>query len=214
METKEKVAEILLKLKAVKVQPKEPFKFTSGMLSPIYIDNRFVISFPKERMQIVQYLIETIDKNKLRFDAIAGVATAGIHWAAWLAMHYEKPMVYVRDKAKGHGRQNQIEGYLEPGKKVLVVEDHISTGGSSMAAVLAVREAGADVDDCIAITTYEFPSAAELFAKEKCRLLTLTDFTTIINTAAKLGYIQESDKTVVLEWNKDAPAWGKKHGFE
>lgn len=213
VDTKKHVAEILLKLKAVKVQPKEPFRFTSGLISPIYIDNRFVVSFPKEREAIVGFLAKLIDEKKLEFDVVAGVATAGIHWAAWLSAKYDVPMIYIRDKAKGHGRQNQIEGNLEKGQKVLVIEDHISTGGSSIAAVLAVREAGAKVDDCVAITTYEFPNSEKLFSGQNCNLYTLTDFTAIINKAAELGYITQEEKKAVLEWNKDAPNWAAKHGI-
>jgi orotate phosphoribosyltransferase len=214
MSIQEETAEILLKLQAVKVQAKEPFKFTSGLISPIYIDNRFVISFPKERKLIVKYLSEMIDSYNLEFDVIAGVATAGIHWAAWLAAKYDKPMVYIRDKAKGHGRQNQIEGSLKIGQKVLVIEDHVSTGGSSVAAVLAVKEFGGVVTDCLAITTFEFPATAQIFEDENCRLLTLTNFTAIINKAVEMGYISNEEKRIVLEWNKDAPNWAAKHNIE
>lgn len=211
---KEEVAEILLKLKAVKIQPKEPFTFTSGLISPIYIDNRFVMSFPNARKKIAKYLIKTIKENKLEFDVIAGVATAGIAWAAWLAAKFEKPMIYVRAKKKGHGRQNQIEGSLEKGQKVLVIEDHISTGSSSVGAVEAVREFGGIVENCIAITTYEFEKTINAFKEAKCNLITLTDFTTLINKAAEMGYIEETEKNIVLEWNKNASEWGKKYGFE
>lgn len=207
-------SEILLRLKAIKVEPKNPFKFTSGLISPIYIDNRFAISFPKERKQVVKLLVDLIEKNHLEFDVIAGVATAGIHWAAWLSAKYEKPMIYIRDKAKGHGRQNTIEGNLIKGQKVLVIEDHVSTGGSSIAAVLAAREAGGVVTDCVAITTYEFPNAKKLFDDEKCNLYTLTGFTAIIGKAAEMRYITQDEKKIVLEWNKDAENWAKKYGME
>lgn len=211
---KESVAEILLRLKAVKINPKEPFTFTSGLISPIYIDNRFVISFPKDRKKVCKYLIKTIKNNELDFDVIAGVATAGIHWAAWLAAYFEKPMIYIRGKPKGHGRQNQIEGFLEKGKKVLVIEDHISTGGSSIDAIKAVKENGGIVTDCVSISTYEFENAKKLFKVEKCNLITLTDFTTLINKAADLGYIEGEDREIVLKWNKDSASWGKTYGFE
>ncbi|AJF60950.1 TPA: orotate phosphoribosyltransferase [Candidatus Woesearchaeota archaeon] len=211
---KERVAEILLKIKAVEICPNSPFTYTSGMISPIYIDNRKIISYPEERRKILEDLCVLIGSLNIKFDVIAGVATAGIHWAAWLSEKYNKPMVYIRDSAKGHGKQNQIEGYLEKGKKVLVIEDHISTGGSSIAAVKAVREFGCEVTDCIAITTYEFREAKEKFDEEKCGLHTLTDFTTLIKTAAEKGYISSEDEKKVLEWNKSPQKWGKKHGFE
>jgi orotate phosphoribosyltransferase len=207
------VAKILLKIKAVKIQPNDPFIYTSGLISPIYIDNRFVISFVKERKIILDYMVELIGKNNLEFDIIAGVATAGIHWAAWLAAYFKKPMIYIRGKKKGHGRQNQIEGYLEKGKKVLVIEDHISTGGSSIAAIQAVRENGGIVDDCIAISTYEFIKAQEDFNDIDCNIFTLTNFTTLINTAVDINYINSIDREKVLDWNKDAPNWAKKYGI-
>ena len=211
---KEQVAKILLELKAVKIQPNNPFTYTSGLISPIYIDNRFVMSFPKERKIVLDYMIELIKEKNLEFDIIAGVATAGIHWAAWLSERYNVPMIYIRDKAKGHGRQNQIEGFLEKRKKVLVIEDHISTGESSIAAIKAVKNAGCKVSDCVAITTYEFKAAKEKFDEENCKLYTLTDFTTLINVTAKMNYIQKDEKEKVLEWNKAPAEWGKKHGFE
>ncbi|MBT3464992.1 orotate phosphoribosyltransferase [archaeon] len=206
---KEEVAKILLKLEAVKIRPWNPFKFTSGMISPIYIDNRYVISFPKERKQIVDYLMQLIDEKNLEFDVIAGVATAGIHWAAWLAARCNKPMIYIRGKTKGHGRQNQVEGKLEPGQKVLVIEDHISTGGSAIIAVDAIRDANCVVNDCIAITTYEFEKAKTAFSETKCNIYTLTDFTSLIEMASDDGIIDSADKDLVLKWNKDALNWAK-----
>jgi len=211
---KEEVAELLLKLEAVKIKPKNPFVFTSGLISPIYIDNRFVMSFPKARKKVSKFLIKLIEDKSLEYDVIAGVATAGIHWAAWLSAKFEKPMIYIRGKKKGHGRQNQIEGKLEKDQRVLIVEDHISTGGSSIEAVKSVRDSGGIVTDCIAITTYEFEKADNLFEEAKCNLYTLTDFTTLIEKAAELNYIDEAEKDIVLEWNKNSEEWSKKHGFK
>ncbi len=207
---KKDVAEILLRIEAVKVRPGKPFTFTSGMKSPIYIDNRLIISYPDERKKILSYFVELVKKNNLVFDVIAGVATAGIHWAAWLSAYFEKPMIYIRGKKKGHGRQNQIEGLLKKGIKVLVVEDHISTGGSSIDAVKAVRDKGGIVSHCVAISTYSFPKSIEGFKEINCRLHTLTDFNTLIETAAELDYIKDKEK--VLEWNKDPDLWGTKYG--
>ncbi len=211
---KQEIAELLLMIKAVKIQPNEPFTFTSGLKSPIYIDNRLIISYPDARKKIVKSFKKMIKLNNLEFDVIAGVATAGIHWAAWLAKKFEKPMIYIRAKVKEHGRQNQIEGLLKQGQKVLVIEDHISTGGSSVAAVNAVKEAGGVVEHCLAITTYEFEKAKTKFEEAECNLMTLTDFTTLINTAATLNYINSEDKEKVHEWNKDAASWASKYGLE
>ena len=207
------IAKILLKVGAVKLQPKEPFTYTSGLKSPIYIDNRFLISFPGERKVVVESILKLIREKNLDFDVVAGVATAGIHWAAWICDKLDKPMIYIRGKAKGHGRQNIIEGNLEKGKKVLVIEDHISTGGSSVDAVLAAREAGGIVSDCIAITTYEFDLAGEKFKECECNLYTLSGFKEIIETAVEMDYIKEDEKETVLEWNKDSEGWASKFGF-
>jgi orotate phosphoribosyltransferase len=199
------IARILLEIAAVRLSPKEPFTFTSGLKSPIYIDNRLVISYPEERKEIVKYMSEKA--KELDFDVVGGVATAGIHWAAWLSAMLDKPMVYIRDKAKSHGRQNQIEGLLKPGQKVLLIEDHVSTGKSSLDAVRVVREAGGIAEACIAITTYEFSEADALFAKERCRLITLTDFTSIIEQAVEMQYLSAKDKERVLEWSKSPKNW-------
>lgn len=204
---KAKVAKILLKVKAITLNPNEPYRFVSGILSPIYCDNRLLMSYPKERKKIVDFFIKVIKDKK--FDIIGGIATSGICWAAWIAEKLDKPMVYIRAKTKEHGKENLVEGKLEKGQKVLVVEDLISTGGSSLRAVSAVRENGGMVEDCVAIFTYEMEKAKNGFKESKCNLFTLSDFTTLIEVATEENYIKEEDKAKVLEWNKNPQEWGR-----
>ncbi len=201
-----KIAELLLSLKAVMLNTQQPFRYTSGVLSPIYCDNRLVISYPDKRQQIVAAFCEKIDKQ---CDVIAGVATAGIPHAAWIADQLNKPMVYVRDKAKSHGKQNQIEGQFKTGARVAVIEDLISTGGSSIAAAQALRAAGAKVDYCYAIFSYELQTAQNAFAAANLALCTLSNFTDLIEVALEKKYISADEKAVLLKWQKDPLDWNK-----
>ena len=205
---KKKVAQILLKVKAVTLSPSKPYKFASGILSPIYCDNRILMSYTKERKKIVNFFIKTIKENNLNFDVIGGIATSGICWAAWIAEKLKKPMIYIRAKAKEHGKENLIEGKLEKGQKVLIIEDLVSTGGSSLSAVNAVREQGGIVEDCVAIFTYEMEKQKKSFAENKCNLFALSNFTALIDVATKEKYIKEEDREKVLEWNKNPDKWG------
>ena len=214
MNREEETAKILLEAKAVTLSPKEPYTYASGIKSPIYCDNRLLMSFPDKRKQIVKFFLELIEENNFEFDVLAGTATAGISWAAWLAAKLEKPMAYIRGKSKGHGKQNQIEGKIKQGQKVLVVEDLISTGGSSVSAIESVRETGAQVVGCIAIFTYELEKAKKRFEETDCTIVTLSNFSTLVKVASDIDYITEEDKEVVLEWNQAPADWGKKHGFE
>ena len=149
----DKISEILLKVNAVMLRTKPPFRWTSGILSPIYTDNRILMSYPRERDFIVNSFIKLIRKNKIKFDGFAGTATAGIPWAAWLSQKLKKPMIYVRSEAKEHGKENLVEGRIEEGKTYIVVEDLISTGSSSINTINAVREKTGNVECCIAIFT-------------------------------------------------------------
>ena len=203
------VAGILLKVNAVTLNPKKPYKYTSGILSPIYCDNRILMSYPKEREIIIDFFIELIEKKKLEFDIIAGTATAGVPWAAWISQRLKKPMIYVRKESKDHGKENLIEGKMEKGKKVLVIEDLISTGSSSIAAVRAVRKAGGIVKECCAIFTYNMNKSKILFGEEKCRLHALSNFKVLVETASKSGYIKNDDKALVLSWSKNPEKWCK-----
>lgn len=208
------IAKILLEIKAVALNVKTPYRYTSGILSPIYCDNRLIISYPEKRKQVIDGFVNLIKESGLEFDVVGGTATAGIPHAAWIADRLNVPMVYIRDKAKGHGKKNQIEGKLEAGQKVLVIEDLISTGGSSVRAGLATREAGGVVTDCVAIFTYQMETAKKQFEEAGINLHTLSNFAALMDVAAQEGYITEEEKGIALEWNKDPQGWGKKMGFE
>lgn len=210
----EEVADLLLKSKAVVLRPQEPFRFTTGVLSPIYCDNRLLLSKVNERERIVGYFVEKIKEKGLKAEVIAGIATASITWATLIAEKLKKPMIYVRKEAKQHGMKNLIEGHLEKGMEVLVVEDLISTGSTSLGAVTAVREAGAAANKCLAIFTYEMKVATEGFKQLNCELVTLSNFSTLVKVAAEKGYVKKEELDVLIDWSKDPVGWGKKMGFE
>lgn len=198
------IAKLLLELKAVALNTETPFRYTSGLLSPIYCDNRLIISDPEKRNIVIDAFLEIIDED---CDVVAGVATAGIPHAAWIADRLNKPMVYVRDKAKAHGKQNQIEGRLPKNSRVVVIEDLISTGQSSIAAAEALREAGATVDTCVAIFTYGFAASEQAFRDAKIELKTLSNFNELIEVAVKEKYITAAQKDILLNWNEDPKNW-------
>lgn len=200
------VARKLLTIKAVKLQPKNPFKWASGINSPIYCDNRILLSYPD-----VRTFIKTALVNKLlafpNIDVVAGVATAGIPHGALLADSIDKPFIYVRSKSKKHGRQNLIEGELKEGANVLVVEDLISTGMSSMAAVDALIDRGANVIGVLAIFTYGFDVSKELFSSRKIPLETLSNYRVLLQEAVDSNYINHEEKLTLESWNKDPKGW-------
>lgn len=208
-----KVAEILLQINAVSLNPKSPFKYASGILSPVYTDCRLLMSFPKERGKVRDLYIEAIEKLG-GIDLIAGTATAGIPHAAWIADKLGLPMVYVRSSQKDHGKGNKIEGLVGKGSCAIVVEDLISTGESSVNSAKAVRESGAKVDYVISIMSYGMKKAEENFAQNNLKLITLTTFTDLLDVAQTLGKINPEEKETILEWTKDPISWGKKMGFE
>jgi len=210
----EEVAKTLLQNKAVTLSPSKPYTFVSGIKSPIYTDNRLLIGIPTARREVVNCFIFLMKEQNLKPDVIAGTATAGIPWAALLAEKLNLPMVYVRGEKKEHGKGKQIEGHLEPGAKVLIVEDLISTGSSSINTIKALRENGNLVTDCIAIFDYGLLKAKNNFKSSDVRLYSLTNFNALVNVAAQEKYINESDKKTVLEWNKDPDVWGDKMGFK
>lgn len=201
------VAQQLLKIKAVKLSPNEPFTWASGMLSPIYCDNRVALSHPAVRTFLKNCLAE---KSRAfgAFDVVAGVATAGIPHGALLADVLEKPFVYVRSSAKDHGRRNQIEGELRAGQRVLVVEDLISTGGSCLLAVDALRDAGAEIAGVLAIFQYGFAKADSAFAEKNVDFQTLTNYDALAQEAARTGYVSESDLITLKKWRENPEAWG------
>ena len=207
----EDIARVLLEKKAVILNAKEPFTFVSGIRSPIYCDNRQMIAYPEEREQIVDAFIN--ESQDCDFDIVAGTSTAGIPWASWISDKLNKPMAYIRSAKKGHGAGNQIEGADVDGKKVLIVEDLISTGGSSFSAVEAVREMGGSCEAVVAIFTYDFKNAKKIFKEGRCKLLTVTNFSTLVNAAKKNDILTDRELSLVLVWNKDPQNWGPKHGF-
>ena len=206
---KKEFAKKLLDVKAIKLQPNDPFTWASGWKSPFYCDNRKTLSFPDLRTFVKLQLVHTVLAHFPEADAVAGVATGAIAQGALVADTLNMPFVYVRSKAKDHGMQNLIEGELTPGAKVVVVEDLISTGGSSLKAVAALREAGYEVVGMVASYTYGFPVAAQAFADAGVRLETLTDYDHVVAQALATGYIAETDVELLHEWRKDPANWMK-----
>lgn len=204
----EKIAEYLLRIKAVKLSPNAPFTWASGWKSPIYCDNRKTLSYPEIRTFIRDEFVRSIREEIGSVDVVAGVATAGIPQGALIAQELGVPFVYVRASNKSHGLENKIEGVVESGQSVVVVEDLISTGGSSLAAVSALGDAGCDVKAMFAIFTYGFPVADENFRKDDCPYFTLSDYNILIDKALKDGYIQENDLLSLQEWRKAPERWG------
>jgi orotate phosphoribosyltransferase len=205
-----KIAEYLLQIKAIKLQPANPFTWASGWKSPIYCDNRKTLSFPEVRSFIRDSFVSIIGELYPHADMIAGVATGAISHGAIAADKLGLPFIYVRSGVKDHGLGNQIEGYYDKGQKVVVIEDLVSTGNSSLNAVKALREAGCGVLGMVAIFTYEFNKASEAFASEKCILDTLCNYTVLIETAVRSGYISESDVETLKKWKTDPSSWGTK----
>jgi orotate phosphoribosyltransferase len=203
------MAEFLLEIKAVILNTAEPFTWASGIKSPIYCDNRKTLSHPKVRNFIKTSFSDLIDDEFGDTDVIAGVATAGIPHGALVADVLNLPFVYVRDKPKGHGLENQIEGKLEPGQRVFVIEDLISTGGSSLKAVEALRSAGAEVVGLGAIFTYGFPQAQEAFEKANCKAVTLTSYDTLLDIALRNNYIKQEELDTLKAWKENPQAWNK-----
>ena len=208
MENLEKiVAEKLLKIKAIKLQPSIPFTWASGWKSPIYCDNRKTLSYPALRTFIKVEIARLVSENFSDIDAIAGVATGAIAQGAMVADELGLPFVYVRSAPKGHGLENLIEGDLKPGQKVLVIEDLISTGGSSLKAVEAIRKDGCEVVGMIAIFTYDFPIANEMFKKAGVELITLSNYQAVLNVALESNYISEKEMKTLQEWRKNPAEW-------
>ena len=204
-----KVAEFLLQIKAVKLQPNKHFTWASGWNSPIYCDNRITLSYPNIRTFIRQSYTECVLDYFGKPDVIAGVATGGIAQGALVAQELGLPFIYVRSSAKGHGMGNQIEGFYEKGQKVVVIEDLISTGGSSLNAIEALKDAELDVRGLIAIFTYGFKVADENFKKAQCPYVTLTNYDFMIEEALRKDYITENDLLSLREWKDHPETWKK-----
>lgn len=201
------VAEKLLKISAIKLQPEIPFVWASGWNSPIYTDNRKTLSYPELRTFIKTELCRIIMENFEQPDAIAGVATGAIAQGALVADTLALPYVYVRSTPKDHGLENLIEGDLRPGRKVVVIEDLVSTGGSSLKAVEAIRNAGCEVIGMVAIFSYEFPVATKAFKDANVKLITLSNYSALITAALETGFIREGDVDTLKEWRKDPSMW-------
>ena len=207
VESRRKVAEFLLRIKAIELNPTAPFTWASGRRSPIYCDNRKTLSHPSVRTFTRQLCVEEIENRFGKVDAIAGVATGGIALGALVAQELGLPFIYVRSKAKDHGLGNAIEGDLSVLSNVVVIEDLISTGQSSLKAVAALREAGVEVKGLLAIFTYGFDVAEAAFAEANCMWSTLTDYSTMLDQAMQEGYITPEQRTLLDSWNSDPQAW-------
>lgn len=201
------LAEKLLKISAIKLQPANPFTWASGWNSPIYTDNRKTLSYPDVRNFIKVELSRIILEHFGDVEAVAGVATGAIAQGALVSDTLGLPYVYVRSTPKDHGLENLIEGDLRPGKKVVVVEDLISTGGSSLKAVQAIRNAGCEVVGMVAIFSYEFPIAEKAFNDADVKLVTLSNYSALITAALETGFIRETDVETLREWRKDPSVW-------
>jgi len=206
-DTAKKTAEVLLQINAIKLSPKEPFTWASGWNSPIYCDNRIILSFPPIRNYIRETMGKHIEAQYGKPDVIAGVATGAIGIGMLVAEYLGLPFVYVRPEAKKHGRQNQIEGFLESGQNVIVVEDLISTGKSSLNAVKALKEANANVKGMVAIFSYGFNIAAENFKKENITLNTLSNYESLLEQALETKYITEEQLQTLSDWNANPSEW-------
>lgn len=204
-----KVAEFLLQVKAIKLSPNKPFTWASGIKSPIYCDNRVTLSYPNIRTFMRQAYAESILDHFGKPDVIAGVATGGIAQGALIAQELGIPFIYVRSSVKEHGMGNQIEGYFEKGQKVVVIEDLISTGGSSLRAIAALRDAELDVRGLVAIFTYGFDIAHENFANAECPYVTLSDYNSMIAEALDSNLISQDDMDSLKRWRDNPSTWNQ-----
>ncbi|MNI60830.1 Orotate phosphoribosyltransferase [compost metagenome] len=202
------IAASLLEIEAVALRPHQPFTWTSGLKSPIYCDNRLTMSYPRIREAIAEGFAALIQEQYPDAEVIAGTATAGIPHAAWVAQKLQLPMIYIRDKAKGHGKENLIEGSVKPGQKVVVIEDLISTGGSSLKAAIAVNDAGAKALGVLAIFSYQLDKATDAFQSAGIPLQTLSNYSTLLDVAVELGKIPEQDLALLRSWRENPADFG------
>jgi orotate phosphoribosyltransferase len=206
-DTAKKTAELLLKVKAIKLNPTEPFNWASGWRSPIYCDNRVTLSYPPVRVFLKQEIAKIVEREYGKPDVIAGVATGAIAIGVLVAQELGVPFIYVRPEPKKHGRKNQIEGHLESGQNVVVIEDLISTGNSSLNAVDALKEGGAVVKGMVAIFSYGFDIANENFKNKNIDLATLSNYENLLEQALESNYISEKELTTLHKWRKDPSTW-------
>lgn len=206
-ETAKKTAELLLQIKAIKLEPQQPFTWASGWKSPIYCDNRVLLSYPMMRNYVREHFAKQIEEQYGKPDVIAAVATGAIGIGMLVAEYLSLPFAYVRPEPKGHGRQNQIEGNLEEGQTVVVIEDLISTGKSSLNAVKALKEAGANVKGMFAIFTYGFDVSGKAFEEAGIELQTLSDYETLLEVAQNTNYINTREAEILRKWREDPANW-------
>jgi orotate phosphoribosyltransferase len=207
MTNEKAVAEKLLEIQAVKLNPEKPFTWASGWKSPIYCDNRKILSFPHIREFIKSEMCNRIFEEFPDAELLAGVATAGIAWGAMAADQLKLPFIYVRSKPKEHGMGNQIEGYYEAGKKVVVIEDLISTGKSSISVIHALRSAGLQISGLVSIFNYGFDESAKLFSSESIKTRSLTDYSTLIGLAVEKGSVNKAQIETLVKWREDPANW-------
>lgn len=207
MNIEKEIARILLEIDAVKLRTEPPFTWASGRLAPIYCDNRLIMSHPKHRKTVAEGFAALFEEKGYRPDVIAGTATAGIPHAAWLADLLMLPMIYIRGRAKDHGRQNRVEGTLEKGQSVVLIEDLISTGGSSIDAARGVTEAGGELLGVTAIFTYELDTAKQQFCENRIELGTLTRFGALSAEAREMDKLKPEELSVLAQWRQDPIAW-------
>lgn len=209
----EELALAALKIQAIKFNIEQPFCWASGYYMPIYNDNRMLLGSYEHRMLVVKGLKEILQSKALQPNTIAGVATAGIPHAVGLANELKLPLVYVRAQAKDHGMQNRIEGLLPPDPTAVLIEDVVSTGGSSVDAVKALRQGGAKADACLCIYSYEFEQALQCFESENCSLHAVLTYDTLLRVARRAEYLSQPQFTELERWQQDPFSWGEKHGF-
>jgi len=197
------IAELLLNLKCVQLSPDDFFTYASGLKGPIYCDNRKVLSFPKERKIIIQSLKKLIEESQIKFDLIAGLATAGLPYASILADQLELPLIYIRGKAKGHGKKNLIEGHYEEGQKIILIEDLVNQGSSVLSAIEASIEVGLRPVSCFTVVDYEMEAAKKVFVDKEIPFYSLTNFTNLIKTAKEISYLTDQELEVLREWHEN-----------
>ena len=208
------IARILLEAGAVVLAPEQPFRFASGIISPVYCDNRLLLSKVAARRVVSEALAEAIEQEVVSVEVIAGTATAGVPWAAGVAAGLTLPMVYVRSGAKKYGRGQQVEGGIQAGQRVAVIEDLVSTGGSALDAVAGLRQLDASVAECFAIFSYEMAEAKRRFGAAGVRLISLTNLSTLLEVATAESYIRSEQRDLIADWANDPSGWAGRAGLD
>ena len=208
------IARILLEAGAVVLAPEQPFRFASGIVSPVYCDNRLLLAQVAARRIVAEALSEAVEQEVVTVEVIAGTATAGVPWAAWVAANLTLPMVYVRSGAKKYGRGQQVEGGIQPGQRVAVIEDLVSTGGSALDAVAGLRQLDASVAECFAIFSYEMAESKQRFGAAGVRLISLTNLGTLLEVATAENYIRSEQRDLIADWAGDPAGWALRAGLD